>query len=107
MGLISLAYECPGCDQIFSDLVKRSERDEGTKCPLCETQCVRDDELITAPNVTRASYVDGRRTDTAKDLIEAAKIESESFNLKPKDWKKHKSEVKRLRTPPSMRGEKK
>ena len=97
MSLIALTYECPGCKQIFDELIKRSERDDGTECPLCGEHCEREDELMTAPNVTRASYPDGRKTDTTKKLVEASRIESESFNLPPKKRKKHQQEVKKLR----------
>jgi DNA-directed RNA polymerase subunit RPC12/RpoP len=96
MSYMSLLYECPGCKQIFDTLVKRSEREEGTECPLCGTHCQRDDECITSPNVTRASFVDGRSTDTAKKLKEAARLKSEMYNLRPKDRANHQAEVNKL-----------
>lgn len=97
MSLIALTYECPGCKHIFDDIIKRSERGEGTDCPLCQEHCERDDELMTAPNVARASHPDGRKTDTTRKLVEASRIEAESFNLPDKKRKKHNQEIKKLR----------
>lgn len=105
MSYISLTYACSGCGHHFDSLVRRSEREEPeVECPLCESMLGKQDEALSAPNVMRASWPDGRRTDTAKDLIEASKVEAESFNMPPEKRAAHKKEVAKLRTPASLRG---
>lgn len=95
---INLMYECPDCKHIFDDLVRRSDRDTGTECPICETECPRTAEVMTAPNVTRASRVDGRTSDATKRLVEASKLESEMFNLPPKKRAEHKEAIAELKS---------
>jgi DNA-directed RNA polymerase subunit RPC12/RpoP len=104
MSWISVAYECNNCRGQFEDLVKRSKRDEGSTCKYCELPVSKENELIEAPKVLRASWPDGRRTDTARDLIEASRLEAESYNLPPSKRKGHAKEVAKLRTPAPLRG---
>lgn len=104
MSYMSVLYNCPHCGHHFDTLIKRADRDMGTACPICKDAVSREDECIVAPKVMRASWPDGRRTETAKDLIEAAKIEAESFQMKPSERAKHKKEVAKLRTPAAIRG---
>jgi hypothetical protein len=102
--LKSRIWECPSCAHYFDGLIDDDLRDSGTLCPECEAPCTREHERITAPNVLRASWPDGRRTDTARDLIEASKLEAESYNLPPSKRKGHAKEVAKLRTPAPLRG---
>lgn len=103
MSYLSVAYDCNSCGGQFEDLVKRSARDEGVQCKYCSAQLGRDRELLEPPKVLRASWPMGRRTDTAKELIEAAKLEADAFNKRPKERKEQLKEVKKLRTPSSLR----
>ena len=94
--LKSRMWECPVCSHYFDGLIDDAHRGTGTLCPICEAPCTIENEKITAPNVTRASYVDGRSTDTAKKLKEAARLKSEMYNLRPKDRANHQAEVNKL-----------
>ena len=92
-------WECPSCKHQFDDYIKDVDRDVGVQCPICDGQCVREDELITVPNALRASWPDGRRTETAARLIEAAKLTSEMYDKPEKERGELRKTIKELKTP--------
>lgn len=91
-------WKCPGCGHHFEDMIRDSDRDVGTECPICEAECPRTAEVMTAPNVTRASRVDGTTSEATKRLVEASKLESEMFNLPPKKRGEHKEAIADLKS---------
>lgn len=94
--LKSRMWECPVCSHYFDGLIDDAHRDTGTLCPICEEPCTLENERVTAPNVTRASYVDGRSTDTAKKLKEAAKLKTQMYNMRPSERGDIRKEVNKL-----------
>ncbi len=91
-------WKCPTCGHHFEDLIKDEARDVGTKCPICEESCKRENEVMTAPNLTRASRVDGSTSNATKQLIEASKLESQMFNMPHKKRGEIKKEIQKLKS---------
>lgn len=76
MGWISLDFKCPDCNETWDDIVGTDEKDNKFKCPYCLSD--NASRTFSAPNFTRASYVDGVKRAGFQEFKEAAKLNKES-----------------------------
>jgi hypothetical protein len=83
----SYPFHCQKCDDEF-DLVMTIPVYSETEiwdCQLCEGTVTKDDRILCAANVTRASFVDGTKRPGFSELKEAHKLKVASYNMKPED----------------------
>jgi putative FmdB family regulatory protein len=86
---ITFDYECDTCNYTETLIVEFCDRDE-QHCSKCNNKLRR---VWSAPNVTRASYVDGRKDKDIEDLKKAAKLEKEMYNKPPSERGEYKKEI--------------
>lgn len=92
-------YRCKDCEIIVEEFRKYDDRDLPASCLMCKGEATRT--WATMPGITRASYIDSRKTARAAefgDLKMAAKLESEAANLPPEKRGEIKKEIKKLKS---------
>jgi hypothetical protein len=78
MSYLSIDIRCDKCDLVAATLVERSEKDSSWECPDCDGTMAR---TLSAPNITRRSYVDGTKRKGFAEHKEIAKLEVEEAEL--------------------------
>lgn len=90
-------YLCQDCQQVIDKLKSYEDRDVPEKCS-CGGIATR--AYLSMPSVTRASYIDSKKTARAKelqDLKQAAKLEVERADMRPEERKEINKAINRLR----------
>ena len=80
MGWISIDIRCEDCDLVTDILIDRDEQNGTWGCPECSGPMTK---TLSAPNITRASYVDGHKRKGFQEMKEAARIERQMLDLPP------------------------
>lgn len=93
-------FECPKCQEEFDILLTMADYDEGKvwDCLLCEGTVTKENRVLCAASVTRASYVDGTKREGFAENREIMKLKLESYNMpheKRKDIKKTIKDIER------------
>lgn len=91
----SVDLKCDACEYEWDDLVKRDEKDEVQLCPRCNLK--HGHRIISKPNVTRKSYVDGTKRKGLTELKQAAKLEQDKANLPHDKRGEIQKEINRLK----------
>jgi putative FmdB family regulatory protein len=91
-------FQCPKCEEEFDVVLSISDYDKESSwdCIQCEGVVTKDDRIICAANVTRASYVDGTKRKGFAERKEALKLKKESYNMKPEDRKEIRKTIKQI-----------
>lgn len=87
----SIDIRCEECGSLWDDIVDSTEVDNKFQCPECGKQS--GSRTISAPNFTKASYVDG--TNRFKDLKEISKLKIERAKSDHKNRKGIEKEIRR------------
>lgn len=97
MAWITIDIRCEKCDLVTDLLIDREEQGGTWECPACQGEMRK---TLSAPNITRASYVDGVKRKGFQDQKEIARLESEMFD-KPlgerRQYEKSINQIKRLK----------
>jgi putative FmdB family regulatory protein len=91
-------FHCPKCDEEFDILLSMADYDTTAPwdCLHCEGTVTKDDRVMVAANVTRASYVDGTVRPGFAENREIIKLKKESYNMKHEDRKDIKKTIKEI-----------
>jgi len=80
VGWITIDIRCEECDLVTDILIDRDEQGGTWGCPDCGGPMSK---TLSAPNFTRASYVDGTKRKGFSEHKEIARLESEAAELPP------------------------
>jgi hypothetical protein len=94
MSYLSIDIRCDKCDLVAATLVERSERDSSWECPDCAGTMTR---TISAPNITRKSFVDGTKRKGFADMKEAVRVEREMMDLPHDKREGHHRAIRELK----------
>ena len=95
MGYKSISVRCQDCNEVWGELVERSEESEARfTCPVCGGE---GKKTICAPAVLQASYPDGTKRKGFQELKEAAKLESKMYELPYEKRKEIRKEIKKIK----------
>jgi hypothetical protein len=94
MSYLSIDIRCDTCDLVAATLVERSERDGSWECPDCMGIMTR---TISAPNITRKSFVDGTKRKGFADMKEAVRVEREMMDLPHDKREGHQRAIRELK----------
>ena len=91
-------FECPACDTEFDLMMSISSYESGGQwsCESCNEPITKDNRIMTAANVTRASYVDGTVRSGFADNREITKLRTESYNLPSSERKEINKVIKKI-----------
>ena len=91
-------FDCPKCQEEFSQAMTISEYGDSQvfECPQCQHPCDRDDRIITAASVTRASFVDGTKRPGFAERREALSLKTASYDMKSEDRKEIRKTIKEI-----------
>lgn len=90
----SYDYKCTTCEQKFIEVVKYDQREDKQLCPDCGTST--GVYCISAPNITRASYVDGTKRKGFSEMKEAAKLNREAAHSGTEKRREIEKEIRRM-----------
>tara|TARA_B100001094_G_C18091467_1_gene750648 strand:- start:462 stop:773 length:312 start_codon:yes stop_codon:yes gene_type:complete len=97
----SYPFTCPECDTSVEFQMSISEYSEwksaGCSSPECYYVLTKKDRVLTAPNVTRETYVMGTVRPGFAEQREIMKLEHASYNLRPEDRKDIKKEISTIK----------
>lgn len=94
MGWIAIDIRCQDCDHVTDILIDRDEQGGTWGCPECGGAMSK---TFSAPNITRASYVDGTKRKGFSEHKEIAKLESAAADLPPNKRGEINKAIKRLK----------
>lgn len=94
MSYLSIDIRCDKCDLVAATLVERLERDSSWECPDCAGTMTR---TISAPNITRKSFVDGTKRKGFADMKEAVRVEREMMDLPHDKREGHHKAIRELK----------
>ena len=92
-------YRCPKCEDEFNITMTIAEYSEFEEfeCPICgHANVTRDDRIMCAPSVTRASYVMGTKRPGFAERKEVLKLRSQSYNMRPEDRTGIRREIRNI-----------
>jgi hypothetical protein len=80
-------FECPHCHEEFDIPILMDDyvAEDSWQCIKCDGDVSKDNRVMVAANVTRASFVDGTKRPGFAELKEANKLKTASYNMKPED----------------------
>jgi hypothetical protein len=94
MGWITIDIRCEECDLVTDILIDRDEQGGTWGCPDCGGPMSK---TLSAPNFTRASYVDGTKRKGFAEMKEAVKVEREMMDLPPSKREEHQKLINKLK----------
>lgn len=94
MGWIAIDIRCQDCDLVTDIIIDRDEQGGTWGCPECGGAMSK---TLSAPNITRASYVDGTKRKGFEDMKQAVRVEREMMDLPPEKRSEHKKAIKELK----------
>ena len=96
MSYLSIDIRCDKCDLVAATLVDRQEiiTHKEWECPDCQGTMTR---TISAPNITRKSFVDGTKRKGFADMKEAVRVEREMMDLPHDKREGHQRAIKELK----------
>lgn len=80
MGWITIDIRCQDCDHVTDILIDRDEQGGTWGCSECGGPMSK---TISAPNITKASYVDGTKRKGFAEHKEIARLQTEAADLPP------------------------
>ena len=88
-------FECPKCDGEFDLEMTIPEYDitQVWDCQCCDSTVTKDDRIICAASVTRASFIDGTKREGFAENREMLKLRKLSYDMKPEDRKDIKKTI--------------
>jgi predicted nucleic acid-binding Zn ribbon protein len=91
-------FACGHCEAEFDTIMTITEYEfkEFWDCPACLREVSKEDRIITRPNITKASYIDGTKRPGFAENREILKLKQESYNMKPDDRKAIKKTIKEI-----------
>jgi len=91
-------FKCDSCDTEFDLMMSISSYESGSQwsCESCSEPITKDNRVMVASNVTRASYVDGTVRAGFADSKEILKLRQSSYNMKPEDRTEIKKTIKKI-----------
>ena len=91
-------FHCPGCDEEIDNHMTFDEYEvfEEAEHPRCGAFYTKQDRIICAASVTRASFVDGTKRKGFAENKEMLKMKMAEYSMKPEDRKEIRKERKTL-----------
>lgn len=91
-------FECPECEECQEVQLTIADYDttDTFECQYCCFELTKDNRIMCAVNVTRASYVDGTKRKGFAENREMLELKKASYNMKPEDRKNIKKEIKTI-----------
>ena len=91
-------FHCPKCETEFDIIMTMADYDTSApwECLLCEGAVTKEDRVIVAANVTRASYIDGTVRHGFAENREILKLTKASYDMKPEDRREIKKTIKEI-----------
>ena len=91
-------FQCPKCDGEFDIVMTMNDYDTTSPwdCAVCEGTVTKDDRIMVAASVTRASYVDGHKRPGFEEQKLIHKLRCDSYKIPNEKRGDIKAEIKSI-----------